>query len=113
MLSERLRNRAAIGRRKAGPLFVSRLGQRQRQGSVRGAFVTLLGSLGLRPRNPHQLRHSVATLLIAAGHPIADVAAYLGDVVNTVVKTYLHPTGASPVGVMEALLSGRRVETPK
>lgn len=99
---------AAIGSRKTGPLWLSGRA-RQSQAELRRRLGRVLRDLGLRPRNPHQLRHSVATLLIAAGHPIADVAAYLGDTVDTVVKTYLHPTGECPADLMGRLLSGGKV----
>lgn len=99
---------AAIAGRKAGPLFMSGRA-RQSQAELRRRFTRVLRDLGLRPRNPHQMRHSVATLLIAAGHPIADVAAYLGDTVDTVVKTYLHPTGECPANLLDRLLSGGKV----
>jgi integrase len=72
-------------------------------------WARLLEHLKLRYRNIHQLKHSVATHLIAAGVPIADVAAYLGDVVAVLVRTYLHPSGADPCVSLEKLLGGSKV----
>jgi integrase len=95
--------RAAIGSRKTGPIFLTANGTRRYQYLVRAAWRPLLGRLGLPYRNPHQLRHSVATALIADGVPLGDVAAYLGDTVQTVVKTYLHPTGTDPAVSLDRL----------
>jgi integrase len=70
----------------------------------------LLAGLGLRPRNPHQARHSVATLALAAGVPLANVARDLGDTVATVVATYVHPTeGRDVCDAIEGLLGGGKV----
>lgn len=72
----------------------------------------LLDRLKLRRRNPHQARHSVATLAIAANVPLANVARDLGDTVDTIVRTYLHPTpGADVCSAMEGLLGGDKVAT--
>lgn len=70
----------------------------------------LLKGLGLRDRGPHHARHTVATLAIAAGAPIANVARDLGDSVDTIVRTYLHPVpGRDVCGAIEALLGGAQV----
>jgi integrase len=67
-----------------------------------GAFLKLAG---LRHRNLHQLRHSVASHALAAGVPLPNVARDLGDTVQTVVNTYLHPTpGADVCEAMSRLL---------
>jgi len=96
---------ASAGNRRSGPLFVTASGKRIPQQVVSMAWRRLLRRIGLRYRNPHQLRHSVATALISAGVPVGDVAAFLGDRVETVVKTYLHPAGADPAAAMSRLLS--------
>ena len=96
----------AVGGRAAGPLFASASGNRRILELVRQSWVGLLARLGLPHKNLHQLRHSVATAMIAAGDPLGDVAKYLGDTVETVVKTYLHPTGADPAATIERLLGG-------
>jgi integrase len=87
---------AAAGDRPEGPLFMTRLGNRVEKSIVQKAFTRLLRRLKFVQRNVHQLRHSVATVLISDGTPIGDVAKYLGDSVATVVKTYLHPSGSNP-----------------
>lgn len=87
---------AAAGGRTAGPLFRTRTGNRYTKAKVQQAFARALKRMGVSYRNPHQMRHSVATHLIAGGCPIADVAAYLGDTVATVVETYCHATGHDP-----------------
>jgi integrase len=86
------------------PLFPVRHGQRGTHQRTRKVWVRLLHRLELRYRNMHQLRHSVATALISAGVPLGDVAAYLGDTVGSVVRTYLHATGKSPAVTMNKLL---------
>lgn len=101
--------RAAAARRTAGPLFLSGADRRQSRELYRRVWKSLLKRLGLHYRNPHQLRHSVATALIAAGEGLADVAAYLGDTVATLIGTYVHATGADPADRLEGLLGVRNV----
>lgn len=95
---------AAAAGRAAGPLFTSESGNRFIKSLIQRAFTRLLARLGLRRRSPHQLRHSVATMLISDGQPLGDVAKYLGDSVQTVVKTYLHPSGSNPAAALDRLL---------
>lgn len=65
---------------------------------------------GLRYRNIHQLRHTVASHALAAGVSLSNVARDLGDTEETIVKTYLHPTpGADVCDAMEKLLGGGKV----
>lgn len=99
---------AAAGDYRCGPLFRA-ADQRRTARRIALDFGRLLRRLGLAPRNPHQLRHSVATAMVSAGVPIGDVAKYLGDVPDTIVKTYVHPSGADPADAMERLLGGRKV----
>lgn len=98
---------AAAGKRTAGPLFRTAKGKRIIKSMAARAFGRLLKRLGLRPRNVHQLRHSVATALVSAGCPLGDAARYLGDSVATVVRTYLHPSGSDPAAVLGGLLGGK------
>lgn len=104
----------AHGGRRAGPLFAAEgTGGRRQHNTVYPQWEGLLRDLGLRKRNPHQLRHSVATAWIAAGVGVGDVARDLGDSVQTVVKTYIHPTGLNTARVMERILEGgRKVARP-
>lgn len=97
-------------KRKAGPLYLATMGTRLKYSAVASAFESLLKSLGLRYRNVHQLRHSVATAMIAAGDPIGDVAEYLGDTAETVVKCYLHPTGKDPSRTMSRLFQAAKTQ---
>jgi integrase len=56
---------------------------------VQRASDVTLARPNLRRRNPHQLRHSVASALIGDGAKhLASVAEYLGDGVVAVVRTY-------------------------
>lgn len=96
--------RDAHAGRASGPLFPSATGRRGTHNLAHKAWVGLCRRLGLRFRNLHQLRHSVATMMIAAGDPVADVAAYLGDTVETLIRTYLHATGFDPSRTMDRLL---------
>jgi integrase len=43
-----------------------------------------------RVLHPHELRHTFATTLINAGRPPQEVAAILGDRVETVLRVYHH-----------------------
>jgi integrase len=101
--------RAAVGVRTSGPLFESQAGTRQILVSLRKAWHRTCRDLNLEVRKPHQLRHSVATALISAQVPLGDVAKYLGDRVETIVKTYLHPTGVDPSVALGVLLGGGKV----
>lgn len=67
----------------------------------------LLAELKLRPRNLHQVRHSWASHMAAKKVPIADLAAYLGDSVEVLVRTYVHPTGYPVHEAMERLFDGK------
>lgn len=104
--------RDAAGNRLVGPLFVSSVNNRRDRASVRDAWTRVCRDLGIDRRKPHQLRHSVATALISDGVPLGDVAAYLGDAVDTVVKTYLHATGGDPARALDRLLGGQKVGKP-
>ncbi len=96
--------RAAAAGRHSGPLFATVNGGRITQQNAQKYWSGLLARLGLPYRNVHQCRHSVATLQISAGVPPGDVARYLGDRVETIVKTYLHATGVNPANVMNKIL---------
>lgn len=98
---------SAIGERTEGPLFVSVHGRRAVLPVVGKAWVTACKRMKLRYRNLHQLRHSWASLAIAAGAPVADVARHLGDTVATVVRVYLHATGSDMRAVGNAVLGGK------
>lgn len=109
----------AIAGRTKGPLFVAGRGQGRGQGrrqhnTVRMNWKVFLTRLGLKYRNPHQLRHSVASTAIAAGVPLANVARDLGDSVGVVVRTYCHATdGPGVCDAMEDVLSGGSPAKPR
>ena len=85
---------------------MTRTGARRDVRGLGQTWRALLARLGMPYRNPHQLRHSVATAGIAAGVPLPDLAAYLGDRVESLVKTYLHRAGIDPAGVLDRLFAG-------
>lgn len=97
--------RAAAKGRKSGVLFATRKGTRHARQSVSAVWKKVLKAAGFSYRRPHQLRHSVASALVGAGVPIADVARYLGDVPETVTKFYVHPTGVDPSDTLNRLFS--------
>jgi integrase len=102
----------AIGKRSSGPLFLAPgTVRRTRPATARLHWRKFLTRLEIAYRSPHTLRHSSASLMIADGVPIADVAKYLGDTVQTVVKVYCHPVGDDPAAAIERSLTGvkRRV----
>ena len=72
-------------------------------------FRYLARKLGMKATY-HTLRHSHASALVAAGMPIADVAARLGHAdVATTIRFYLHPTATDDAGEadrLDAMLGG-------
>lgn len=102
---------AAIRTRTAGPMFRTQKNRRVSKSLAQRAFRRVLSRLKLDRRNVHQLRHSVATALITDGGQLGDVAKYLGDTIEVVVKTYLHPSGSDPGKQLDKLLTptGRKV----
>lgn len=97
--------RAAIAGRSSGPMFATVGGAHISPTNAQKYWEGLLKRLNLPYRNMHQMRHSVATVHISNSVPPGDVAAYLGDRVETIVKTYLHPTGINPALTMNRLFS--------
>lgn len=97
---------AAVGKRKSGPLFPTATGRRTRPTTIDRGVRAVFRDLGLPVRGSHSLRHSVATSLVAAGVPVADVAKYLGDSPATIMKHYVHASGADPAAAMDRLLGG-------
>lgn len=91
---------AAIGGRASGVLFPNAGGTRFDSAQFHVGLNLLLKSLGIRRRNPHAIRHGVATLLVSSGVPVGDVAKYLGHTVAQVVRTYVHPAGTEPADAL-------------
>lgn len=103
---------AAAAGRTTGPLFLTGGKKRFIKSMVQRGFDIALARLGLRRRNPHQLRHSVASALIADGAKhLASVAKYLGDSVATVVRTYLHADDTDPADTLDRLLAAPKGKT--
>lgn len=105
--------RDAAGERKTGPLFRAASGKRVLYRVLANQWAPFLARVGLDkpPRTIHALRHSVGTALVSAGVPLGDVAAFLGDAVETVVKHYLHPAGTDPAVTLERLYGGGKVDS--
>lgn len=103
---------AAVAGRTAGPLFATPSGQRRSGQAVWDAWKAIRRGVKLKPISIHALRHSVATQLIAAGVPIPDVAKYIGDTVQTLVRCYVHPTWADPAHTLNRLYGVQRVGAP-
>lgn len=99
---------AALGSRKTGPLFATSRGRRRPPQDTTGAWRALLKRLGLRYRNLHQLRHAVASAMLARGASVPNVAKYLGDTPAEVGRTYAHATGEDMADVMDSVLGGGR-----
>jgi integrase len=57
----------------------------------RSALRGLMRELGMAPLTPHELRHSAATLNLAAGVPLSLVSWLLGHTTSAITQIYLHP----------------------
>ena len=79
--------------------------------NLRRALATVTEKAGLGRWHPHELRHSAASLLSAAGVPLEEVADVLGHASTRVTSaTYRHrttPTVEAGAGPMAALFSAR------
>lgn len=100
---------AAAGNRSVGPLFPTLTGARRPAQTVAKAWKSITRDADVPRTKPHMMRHSVATAMIAAGVPIPDAAAYLGDTTATVVKFYVHRTGFDPAETLNRLYGGQKV----
>lgn len=72
----------------------------------------LLKRLKLRYRSMHQVRHTYATLALAAGAPIVDLAAHLGHSPEELLKTYAHRTDADISGLMRGVIRSKAAPQP-
>jgi len=90
----RRRQRAAwlkVGRPRPEWVFSSVTGTALDESNVRKAFNRLLDAAGLRRRGPHQMRHTFASLLLAAGEPITYVSRQLGHHdASMTLRVYAH-----------------------
>ena len=69
---------AWVGERWSHPVFTSSIGSPIGGKELRAAFSVLTRRAGLGHWHPHELRHSTASLLSAAGVPIEHIADLLG-----------------------------------
>jgi integrase len=99
---------AAVSGRTSGYLFPSTTVRPKNHSALVRPWLSLLRRLGIRERNPHQLRHAFISCAVAAGLPIADVAKYVGNSPAMIMRVYLHPRNADVAGVMGAVLEGKR-----
>lgn len=84
--------------------------------NLRRALRTVTEKAGLGRWHPHELRHSAASLLSAAGVPLEEIADVLGHASTRVTSaTYRHrttPTVEAGAGPMERLFEGSRQGPP-
>lgn len=85
--------RAAIGARTAGTVFCTSSGRRATYHLLHVAWGAMLKRLGIRYRPMHELRHAFASHSLAAKVDVAELARYLGDTPQTIIRTYTHATG--------------------
>jgi integrase/recombinase XerC len=79
--------RAAIGDRTEGPILTNRDGARLSRRRAWELIERLATSAGIKSCTPHTLRHTAATLALAAGAQVQDVQALLG---HRSIETTLH-----------------------
>jgi integrase len=110
------RRRQAEERLIAGPewdehglVFVNHFGRPIDPSNLRRAFAALTKRAGLGHWHPHELRHSTASLLSAAGVPLEHVADVLGhDGTRMTAQVYRHrvaPTVGAAVSPMESMFA--------
>lgn len=97
-----------------GLVFPTRRGTLLDPANLRRALRTVTERAGLGRWHPHELRHSAASLLSAAGVPLEEVADVLGHASTRVTSaTYRHrttPTVEAGAGPMEQILGSARSE---
>lgn len=87
------------------PVFLGpRTGERLDGSTVLHAFHRLLAAKGLRPMRVHDLRHAVATLMLAAGTPMRVISEQLGHSNPAMTaRTYAHVVPESQRAALDAL----------
>jgi integrase len=97
---------------ESGLVFVNHFGRPIDPSNLRRAFSRLTVDAGLGHWHPHELRHSAASLLSAAGVPLEQIADVLGhDGTRMTSQVYRHavsPTIAAGVAPMEAMFGTAR-----
>jgi len=89
-----------IDDRESGWLFLSAFGNRWEHQSFTSIFRKHVKSIGLDGVTPHTLRHTFATMLAAAGVPIAEIRDLLGHKEIRTTSQYMH---SSPVTLRAAV----------
>ena len=80
-----------VGRPLPEWVFASASGTALDESNVRKAFNRILDKAELRRRGPHQMRHTFASLLLAAGEPITYVSRQLGHRdASITLRVYAH-----------------------
>lgn len=100
-----------LAQRRAAPVwgahdlvFTNQIGEPLRQRSVHKAFKDLLAAAGLATTHrPHDLRHSMATYLIAAGVNERVVMQILGHSTLAMTQRYAHVLGPMLVDAADRL----------
>jgi hypothetical protein len=81
----------AVGQPRPDWVFASVAGTALDESNVRKMFNRILDAAGLRRRGPHQMRHSFASQLLAAGEPITYVSQQLGHGdASITLRVYAH-----------------------
>lgn len=76
----------------AGFVFINTNGHRVTYNRMDHAIRSILKECGITKKSPiHAFRHTAAMRLLAANAPVYEVAAQLGDTVDTVVRNYVKP----------------------
>ena len=84
-------------------IAVDAIGEGIRTDHYSQRFHELVELAGLPRIRLHDVRHSVATLLLEAGQPPHVVAAVLGHDVRTLLATYAHSNAVAAASAMDAL----------
>lgn len=84
-----------LGKRKSGPVFLSRSGKRLVTATVYQVVRNVARHAGLDGVHPHTLRHSFATVLMDHGADIRHVQELLGHERISTTAIYLHSTIAN------------------
>jgi integrase len=91
-------------------VFPNQIGGQLGHATVERAFAKIVLRAGLKPAKVHDLRHSAASLMLANGVPVAEVARILGHASPAItLRLYAHAIPGSEhvaVAAMEAILGG-------
>jgi integrase len=91
-------------------VFPNQIGGQLGHATVERAFARVVLSAGLKPAKFHDLRHTAASLMLANGVPVAEVARILGHASPAItLRLYAHAIPGSEhvaVAAMEAILGG-------